>query len=108
MSMTERKPKYMARVEYRQHQERIEKRLAEGYSQKLVYDELTRDGLLSMSYSAFCDYVRGGGQRLHSRPKKGRGKLPTARSSAAPTATAKPDKSDHFFHDKDVDLKDLI
>lgn len=106
MSMAERKPKYMARVEYRQHQERIEKRLAEGYSQRLVYDELTREGLLSMSYSAFCDYVRGGGQRLHGRPKKGRGKLPAARSS--PTSAAKPGKSDHFFHDKDVDLKDLI
>ena len=45
----------------------MEQKRAEGYSNKIIYEELFEAGCLTMSYTAFCDYVRGGGTRLHAR-----------------------------------------
>ena len=36
---------------------------------KEVEEKIAAAGKLSISYSAFCDYVRGEGQRIHSRRK---------------------------------------
>ena len=101
--MNKKMPKYMARVEYRSLQPEIEKRLAEGYCLRFVFDEMTSDGRLTMGYTTFCDYVRGGGQRLHSRKKSGRLPSKPADRPARPSNRLEP-----FVHDKDVDLKDLI
>ena len=101
--MNKKMPKYMARVEYRSLQPEIEKRLAEGYCLRFVYDEMTGDGRLTMGYTTFCDYVRGGGQRLHSRKKPGRLPSKPADRPARPSNRLEP-----FVHDKDVDLNDLI
>ncbi|UQZ88886.1 hypothetical protein C4J81_06620 [Deltaproteobacteria bacterium Smac51] len=98
-----KKPKYMARVEYRSLQPEIEKRLAEGYCMRFVFDEMTRDGRLTMGYTTFCDYVRGGGHRLHSRKKPGRLQPQSAGRPARPANRLEP-----FVHDKDVELKDLV
>jgi hypothetical protein len=95
-------PKYMARVEFRALWPEIEKRLAEGYCLRFVFDEMTQDGRLTMGYTTFCDYVRGGGQRLHSRKKPGRLQpSPLGRP-------ARPSSRGPFIHDKDVDIKDLV
>lgn len=53
------------RAEYRVIQEEVEKKLDEGYSKRMVYDQLAAAGRLTMSYSSFCDYARGRGERLH-------------------------------------------
>jgi hypothetical protein len=60
----------MAQVEYRKVQEDVEGKLTEGFSLRIVYEDLTTVGRLEIGYSTFCDYVRGKGERLHSRPKK--------------------------------------
>ena len=58
-----------ARIEYRSVQAEVEKMLAEGHSVKMIYDFLVKEGSLTMAYATFCDYVRGGGTRLHGTKK---------------------------------------
>jgi hypothetical protein len=55
-----------ARVEYRACQEDIEAMLAQGYTARIVYEHMKKQGRITCSYSAFCDYVRGGGKRKHA------------------------------------------
>ncbi len=62
-----RKRPYEARVEYRAVQGEVENKLAEGYSIRIVYEQLTVAGRLTIGYSSFCDYVRGKGERRHVR-----------------------------------------
>ena len=56
-----------ARVKYRAVQKEVTEKLASGYSNIMIYEELAASGRLTVSYSAFCDYVRGEGNRIHSR-----------------------------------------
>jgi hypothetical protein len=99
----------MARVEYRKVQEDVEGKLTEGFSLRIVYEDLTTAGRLEIGYSTFCDYVRGKGERLHSRPKKQApvsAPKPTSRPSFRPSK--EEDSGDRFVHERNVDLKDLI
>ena len=57
-----------ARNQYRAVQALVEQKRAEGYSLILIYETLSENGHLTMSYSSFCDYARGGGTRLHKKP----------------------------------------
>jgi len=66
MGNTRKRPCY-ARIEYRSVQDQVEQKLAEGHNLKMIYDALSKDGRLTMAYATFCDYVRGGGTRLHGR-----------------------------------------
>ena len=66
---TPRKRHGQARIEFRACKKEVEEKAAAGYSNIMIYEELAAAGKLSISYSAFCDYVRGEGQRLHSRRK---------------------------------------
>lgn len=63
--MSEAKRVNSRRAEYRVIQDEVEKKLDEGYSKRMVYDQLVAAGRLVMSYSSFCDYARGRGERLH-------------------------------------------
>lgn len=55
-----------ARVEYLACREDVETLLGKGYSIRLAYEAMQEQGRVTCGYSAFCDYVRGGGKRLHS------------------------------------------
>ena len=59
-----------ARMEYYACREDVEAMLAKSYSVRLTYEAMQEQGRVTCSYSAFCDYVRGGGKRLHSSGKK--------------------------------------
>ena len=59
-----------ARVEYIAHREEAEAMFAKGYSVQMVYENLRERYSITCSYSAFCDYVRGQGKRLHSRKRR--------------------------------------
>ena len=58
-----------ARVEYRACKEDVEALLAKGYSFRMAWEEMQKQGRVRSSYSAFCDYVRGQGKRMHGRKK---------------------------------------
>ena len=58
-----------ARVEYRACKEDVEALLARGYSYRMAWEEMQKQGRVQCSYSAFCDYVRGQGKRQHGRKK---------------------------------------
>ena len=58
-----------ARVEFRACKEDVEALLAKGYSFRMAWEEMQKQGRMQSSYSAFCDYVRGQGKRLHGREK---------------------------------------
>lgn len=59
-----------ARMEYYACREDVEALLAKGYSARLAYEAMQEQNRVTCSYSAFCDYVRGGGKRLHSSGNK--------------------------------------
>ena len=59
-----------ARVEYIACREDVEAMLAKGYSARMAFEAMKVQGRMTCSYSAFCDYVRGGGKRKHSKSKK--------------------------------------
>ncbi|MDL2316916.1 TraK family protein [Desulfovibrio sp. OttesenSCG-928-A18] len=59
-----------ARVEYYACREDVEALLTRGYSARMVYEHMKEQGRVTCSYSAFCDYVRGKGKRMHSSGKR--------------------------------------
>lgn len=59
-----------ARVEYFACRVDVETLLARGYSARMAYEQMREQGRVTCSYSAFCDYVRGGGKRKHSSGRK--------------------------------------
>ena len=76
---------YTARAEYYACREDVEAMLQQGYSIRMAYERMEEENRITCSYSAFCDYVRGSGKRLHSR-KKGTPKVPMPK---APLPTPK-------------------
>lgn len=106
MSEKIRKKPYEARVEYRAVREEVEKLLEAGHSIHGVYERLTAAGRLTICYSAFCDYVRGQGERRHTK----QGRPPASKQPPTPSAARKPepDRSSTFVHERNVDLKELI
>ncbi len=106
--MTEkiRKKPYEARVEYRAVREEVDQLLAAGHSIHAVYERLTAAGRLTICYSAFCDYVRGQGERRHKK----QGRPPVSKQPSSPVTAKKPepDRSSTFVHERNVDLKELI
>ncbi len=95
---------YQARIEYRAVQTGVEEKLKAGYSKIKIYEELVAAGKLSISYSAFCDYVRGGGTRKHGQKKKPSWRQSTTKASSAP----KVDKSTEFSVDRSKSLADFV
>jgi hypothetical protein len=99
-----RKRHGQARIEYRANRKEIEERVAAGYSNIMIYEELAAIGKLTVSYSAFCDYIRGEGQRIHSRRRKSA----SGRMQKSGSNTFKPAaKSEPFFIDRSKTLEDL-
>ncbi len=60
---------YTARAEYFACRGDVEIMLQQGYSIRMAYERMKEENRITCSYSAFCDYVRGNGNRLHSRKK---------------------------------------
>lgn len=111
MSTKTRKKPYEGRVEYRAVQDEVEKRLAAGHSIHAVYEQLAQSGHLTICYSAFCDYVRGKGERCHKQKNKAQTSPPPQRPMFTHQSSVKksePDHSSGFVHERNVDLKELI
>lgn len=81
-----------ARVEYYACREDVEAMLAKGYSARMVYEHMKEQVRVTCSYSAFCDYVRGGGKRKHSKA----GKRPTMKTPQAALRTFSQARSNPF------------
>lgn len=100
-----------ARIEYRAVQALVERKLAEGFTVKLIHENLTADGSLTMGYKTFCDYVRGGGKRLHGRKKDAQKKTPNqTKASSASSSSDKFAKAgkDEPFRIERMTLEELI
>jgi hypothetical protein len=69
-----------ARVEYYACRMDVEAMLAKGYSARMAYEAMKEQGRVTCGYSAFCDYVRGGGTRKHSKGRKKPSPLPAAKN----------------------------
>ena len=99
--MPENKRPSFARVQYRAVQPLVEQKLAEGYSIRLIYEELTGSGSLTMGYTSFCDYIRGKGVRQHGRKKPDPKQAPHLNkalppSGSPPNRPGRIDKSEPF------------
>jgi hypothetical protein len=100
--------KYMARVEYRAVQKEAEAMAVQGYCMKHIYDHLHGSGRVTMGLTTFCDYLKGEGERRHSRKKKGFKITPRPAAAVEPSGLARPDKKESAFsHNPNVDLKEL-
>jgi len=102
---------YYARMEFATVQSDVEDMQKRGFSVKIMHEVFTKEGRLTMAYQTFCDYVRGGGQRLHGRKKDSPKQPPNAnKASATPAASkrfAPADKSEPFRVER-IPLEDLI
>ena len=80
----------------------------QGYCMKHMYDHLHGSGRITMGLTTFCDYLKGEGERRHSRKKKVL-KIGTRPAPAAgPTSPARTGKNESAFtHNPNVDLKEL-
>ena len=98
-----------ARVEYFACREDVEAMLARGYSAQMVYEHMKEQGRITCGYSAFCDYVRGGGKRKHSRsvkkPKQ-TAQVPPRQTSESTHSTPRTDTL--FVWPSNIDPKTLI
>ena len=106
--MSEKKPsprQYNARVEYRAVRKEVEEKIAEGYRAKQIHLALVKAGRLTISYTSFCDYLRGNGDRRHGG-KKNPPPAEVRKSPPKPDSTAT--KSSTFVHDRKVDLSELV
>jgi hypothetical protein len=97
-----RKRPGQARIEFRACRKEVEEKVAAGYSNIMIYEELTATGKLTVSYSAFCDYIRGNGARLHNRRK------PIIPRSGEVNPVRRPANSEPFSIDRSLTMKDLI
>ncbi|MDR1044683.1 MAG: TraK family protein, partial [Candidatus Adiutrix sp.] len=61
---------YDARVEFLAVREDVAQLLAEGHRIKAVFERLTQGGRITVCYTTFCDYIRGGGQRLRRKDQR--------------------------------------
>lgn len=106
---------YDARVEFRAVQDEVVRLMAEGYRIKAIFDRLSGEGRLTVCYTTFCDYIRGGGERIRKKaPAWNQLANQSVQSPRSPVkATRAPvvarlEKNAPFSHDKDVDIKDLV
>jgi hypothetical protein len=102
---------YTARAEYRAVQPEVERLLGEGHRARVIFEELSRSGRITISYSTFCAYVRGGGERprkgkLHDKNQKRPGLPPPSRPAKPGKRVVAP--GDPFFYDKDIDISELV
>ncbi len=103
-----RRRMYLARVEYHAVQEEVEKKLAAGYRARQVYEGLVAAGRLTISYSSFCAYVRGQGQRVRGRKKLPAQKPPNLHRPQPVQSEAAAVNRDRFHHDPHVDMEELV
>ena len=110
-----RRKTYDARVEFLAVQGEVTRLMAEGYRIKAIFDRLSGEGRITICYTTFCDYIRGGGERIRKKAQTwsqpGNQAAQPPRSPAKPSRTpvvARLEKNAPFSHDKDVDIKDLV
>ncbi|MDL2259720.1 TraK family protein [Deltaproteobacteria bacterium OttesenSCG-928-K17] len=105
-----KRSKYDARVEYRAVQSEVELLLDQGHSLKAVFEKMSQGGCLTVCYTTFCDYVRGGGKRLrkNDRHKKMIPQRLSARSRSGSANICKKAPEGPFVFDKDIDISELV
>lgn len=98
-----------ARVEYYACREEVESLLVQGYTARTIYEFLKEQNRFTCSYSAFCDYIRGQGDRKHSQTK---GKtLPTLTAPSQPQRTGPrfvKKEADRFISPSEHKLEEMI
>lgn len=102
------KRRCFARMQFRAIKTLVEQKIEQGYSIKLLFEELTEAGNISMAYTTFCDYIRGKGDRQHGKKKAGsKPGINRPSNQAASKPAVKIDKSTPFAVEK-ARLEDLI
>ncbi len=94
-----------SRVEYRTVQKEVEDKIAAGFRIIEIHEELTQTGKITMCYASFCEYVRGKGNRLHSRKKSTPPPQPQL-PSTGPTI-GRAEKQPGFYHERIANLDEL-
>lgn len=72
---------HKAKIEYRAWKEAIFQMMEQGYSKKLIHEELSKDGRISMAYITLCQFIRNSKKQAPACP------APENKSKATPAAS---------------------
>ncbi len=98
-----------ARVEYYACREEVESLLAQGYTARAIYEFLKGQDRYTCSYSAFCDYIRGQGERKHSKNKpKALPTLPAPSQAQQGGSRIIKQKASRFVPPSEYKLEDVM
>ena len=96
-----------ARVEYFACRAEVEAMLQQGYSVQMSSECMKEQGRVTCSYSAFCDYVRGNGKRMHSiKDKNQKPPQPAPQRSTGPRIINRTTGS--IIDPRTMDINDAI
>lgn len=85
MPAHERLRHHKAKIQYRAWEETIFQMMEQGYSKRLIHEELTKDGRISMAYITLCQFIRNSKRQAPVCPApENKSKTPPAASSAQP------------------------
>lgn len=73
---------HKAKIEYRAWKEAIFQMMEQGYSKRLIHEELSKDGRISMAYITLCQFIRNS--------KKSAPMAPAAESKPPPKPASGP------------------
>ncbi|MDL2313797.1 TraK family protein [Desulfovibrio sp. OttesenSCG-928-C14] len=85
MPAHERLRHHKAKIQYRAWKETIFQMMEQGYSKRLIHEELTKDGRISMAYITLCQFIRNSKKQAPACPApENKSKAPPAASPAQP------------------------
>jgi len=85
MPAHERLRHHKAKIQYRAWKETIFQMMEQGYSKRLIHEELTMDGRISMAYITLCQFIRNSKKQAPVSPApENKSKAPLASSSVQP------------------------
>jgi hypothetical protein len=79
-----KRARYDGRVEYLAIQSVVGRMRDQGYTARAIFEEMSRQGRITIAYTTFCEYVRGGGRRPRkniSAPEPDSAKSESAKST---------------------------
>lgn len=107
MSVRQRLRHHKAKIEYLACEETIFQMLSQGFSKRLIHEELTEKGTLSMAYITLCQFIRKAKKKDATPPASGN-KTPPASPPRQSTPRIGKATPDTFQDPRTIDPSTII
>lgn len=98
---------HKAKIQYLACEHTIFQMMAQGYSKRLIHEELTQKGSISMAYITLCQFIRRAKRKEPvSKATESPNKTPPASSVSGPRHISAP--SNKFPNPRDMNPEDAI